>query len=527
MILIGLLILAGGIGYAIVTNRAVAKKEMEMRYMQTSSIADALDIFQQMEGASFNYRHYVELSGTAAADEPVYGPYSKRQVAYYEAACFSVNEVTVQGSGNSQIRQEESLLTEEKSSIPFYLTDGSEEHKIYVDLESFGDSVDLLTACNRMEGPNSDFSKRVDGRSQSGSEGVSGSSMSSGIVKAQMGKTTLRALCGQLQTVPQELSALASPAFESESERADFSMCSALQKASGFVQIVQEKASRWQTNIFGGFPKPFLPCAATAFDGGGTADFKSRGLAFGSGQMEASDREFSAAAGAPCTDMYAFAGKSAGGPRGGGGRGGISRPAAKRPSSGRASAGRTSFGSASFGGSGAKRSAGERNRSGGSLSGSRSRSSGGFGSGGTGGFGMGGFGGFGTGGFGGFGGFGPGPMGGGRPSRRRAPAAGLGPVILGAELMGAGRTSHSRFLGYRLLEEVIPLSQPLYVLGEIYRNGDRLYIGRATGKNGESWFSTRPESEILKALHSKKKTAGGVAVISAVLALICIALELF
>ena len=62
-------------------------------------------------------------------------------------------------------------------------------------------------------------------------------------------------------------------------------------------------------------------------------------------------------------------------------------------------------------------------------------------------------------------------------------------------------SSVNGFRGYRIIEDVIPLNSPIYALGEIYRNGPDVYIGRSVAPEyPSSYFATRPEAEVIAAL---------------------------
>ena len=65
-------------------------------------------------------------------------------------------------------------------------------------------------------------------------------------------------------------------------------------------------------------------------------------------------------------------------------------------------------------------------------------------------------------------------------------------------------TSTDTFRGYRLVENVVPLGSPIYCIGEIYRNGTDVYMGRSLAKDyPTSYFATKPESEVLSAIGSR------------------------
>ena len=56
----------------------------------------------------------------------------------------------------------------------------------------------------------------------------------------------------------------------------------------------------------------------------------------------------------------------------------------------------------------------------------------------------------------------------------------------------------STFRGYRLVEDVVPLASPTYCIGEIYRNSDKVYMGRSLAEDyPTSYFATKAETELL------------------------------
>lgn len=66
-----------------------------------------------------------------------------------------------------------------------------------------------------------------------------------------------------------------------------------------------------------------------------------------------------------------------------------------------------------------------------------------------------------------------------------------------------GPSQTDTFRGYRLVENVVPLRSPIYCIGEIYRNGIDVYMGRSLAKDyPTSYFATKPESEVLSTIGS-------------------------
>ena len=65
------------------------------------------------------------------------------------------------------------------------------------------------------------------------------------------------------------------------------------------------------------------------------------------------------------------------------------------------------------------------------------------------------------------------------------------------------RTPQTTLRGYRLVEDVVPLNSPIYCIGELYRVGTDVYMGRSIDENyPTSYFATKPEAEVLQTLKS-------------------------
>lgn len=74
----------------------------------------------------------------------------------------------------------------------------------------------------------------------------------------------------------------------------------------------------------------------------------------------------------------------------------------------------------------------------------------------------------------------------------------------------------SRFLGYRFFEEILPESQPMYILGEIHKRGNRLYVGRSVATKKPSHVTYKSEDELLDDIKNEKFVAIGIGVASVV-----------
>jgi hypothetical protein len=77
-----------------------------------------------------------------------------------------------------------------------------------------------------------------------------------------------------------------------------------------------------------------------------------------------------------------------------------------------------------------------------------------------------------------------------------------------------------RTLGYRMVEKIIPLAQPLYVLGEAYLRTGNIFVGRPGDKKKAYIVSTKSEGQIAKEAKSGSTAAliGGIVLFVAGLA---------
>lgn len=70
-------------------------------------------------------------------------------------------------------------------------------------------------------------------------------------------------------------------------------------------------------------------------------------------------------------------------------------------------------------------------------------------------------------------------------------------------------------LGYRMREKTISLNQPLYVLGEAYKEGNTIHIGKPVDKDKSFIVSTKSEDELVGKYEGNAKIAlfGGIAAV--------------
>lgn len=57
------------------------------------------------------------------------------------------------------------------------------------------------------------------------------------------------------------------------------------------------------------------------------------------------------------------------------------------------------------------------------------------------------------------------------------------------------------FRGYRIIEDVVPLGSPIYSLGEIYRSGEDVHVGKSVSESyPSSYFACKHEAEVIEHL---------------------------
>lgn len=155
---IGILIILAGIAGSFhlmkrAERRAAAMPQKEP--IRPIPIEDAVNGLVKKEAADPGARHYVELYGLARTDRPAATPITGRPAACYRTVSYSCRAKENGASGRRPFRSGAGLeQTEEyRESGPddFYLMDSTSDEKIYVDLDSFGDRAELLTACDSYE----------------------------------------------------------------------------------------------------------------------------------------------------------------------------------------------------------------------------------------------------------------------------------------------------------------------------------------------------------------------------------------
>lgn len=394
----------------------------DVKITQTSRIVDAIQILDDLGTASPGYRHYCELIGQSQASGGVIAPYSQREVAYYDLRCYRIE---VRGG-----KDVETLVAHERSIDPFYFRDAASDDKVYVDLDSFGNNCILVNSTNRVEGPNSDFSKKfssvVGAAKQQAATGVPGVMAAVGMA-AQRGSNVLRGV-----------RAGAGMALDGVRASLNGGLAPAYAGAYGAFPVADSNAPRVKkgSNVAlaasmggrpGGAPRPGMGGMGGQRPGYGSP--RPQGTRPGTGS-----RPQYGSNGLP-VDLNSFLGSAMGSGRLGGPYYYHNDPVS--------SSIETLVGMSL-----------------GALVGSFASAS--------------------------------------KPSTTVTYTV---PQPRPAATDPTNVSSVNGFRGYRIIEDVVPLNSPIYALGEIYRNGPDVFIGRSVSESyPSSYFATKPEAEVIAAL---------------------------
>lgn len=157
-IIFSILLLVAGLVAIFYFRPKMNKRVMEMKYMQTKKISELKESFSQMRqnGLEDNYREYVELKGTAVADEPVVTPFSNQPVVYCESTLSQVTEQRESyqdsdGNWQERVNRNENVISNEKTSQYIYLKDSSDPEKVTLEINASGCSPDIPKTFDRFE----------------------------------------------------------------------------------------------------------------------------------------------------------------------------------------------------------------------------------------------------------------------------------------------------------------------------------------------------------------------------------------
>lgn len=157
-ILIALLLIGGGLGAIFYLRPQTKNSVTEIKYMQTKTISELNDMFNQMEanGLGNEYREFVELKGTVVSDNLVDTPFSNKKVAYCESKLAQVTEIKEQyrdSNGNLQTRvtKHENNISDEKSSQEISMIDSSTNTPVVLEINGTGCKLDIPKTFDRFE----------------------------------------------------------------------------------------------------------------------------------------------------------------------------------------------------------------------------------------------------------------------------------------------------------------------------------------------------------------------------------------
>lgn len=130
---------------------------LEMKFMQTKSISELKDIFNQMSNNELtDYREFVELKGNVTDDTLVDAPFSNKRVAYCESKLSQVTEdkehyIDSQGRQQTRIRKNENVISNERTSQLITMTDSSSKEKVTLEINASGCKLDIPKTFDRFE----------------------------------------------------------------------------------------------------------------------------------------------------------------------------------------------------------------------------------------------------------------------------------------------------------------------------------------------------------------------------------------
>ena len=157
-ILIPLLFIGGGLVAIFYLKPKVQNSVTEIKYMQTKTISELMDMFNQMDanGLGNEYREFVELKGTVVSDNLVDTPFSNRKVAYCESKLVQVTETREQyrdrnGNIQTRIRKNENTISNEKTSQEIYIKDNSSNEYVVLEINGTGCQLDIPKTFDRFE----------------------------------------------------------------------------------------------------------------------------------------------------------------------------------------------------------------------------------------------------------------------------------------------------------------------------------------------------------------------------------------
>jgi hypothetical protein len=154
--IIGAVLIVGGALIGVLVTRAIKNKNIEIKFMQTTSLSDLKKQLADSAGAGLTgYRQYVEIKGVADAETSEKTPYSEKEVAYFTADFYQVDEeaetYTDENGTHQRMKRKESLVSSQKSYAPLYVKDSQGEEKALIELAASGMQLDMGKTFDKFE----------------------------------------------------------------------------------------------------------------------------------------------------------------------------------------------------------------------------------------------------------------------------------------------------------------------------------------------------------------------------------------
>ena len=155
--IIGGILIAAGIFVGLFIPRKIKSKNLEIKFMRTTPIAELKGILSDNAAAGLDgYRHFVELKGSAGSESGEKAPFSAKNVAYFNSDLYQVYEETEttkddKGVASQHLVKKESHLTNQKSSGIVTIQDAQSGEKVYFDISQSGLQLDTSKTLDKFE----------------------------------------------------------------------------------------------------------------------------------------------------------------------------------------------------------------------------------------------------------------------------------------------------------------------------------------------------------------------------------------
>lgn len=160
-IILPIALIIGGLLCIFYIRPKIQNKVMEMKYMQTKSVAELRQMFDNMDSMVLGdeYREYVEIKGNVCSQASVMTPYSERKVSYCESGLTQVTEVKEQYRDNegclkTRVTKRETLISNEKTSQVIRMKDSTDAGEIVLEIQASGCELDIPKTFDRFEPKN-------------------------------------------------------------------------------------------------------------------------------------------------------------------------------------------------------------------------------------------------------------------------------------------------------------------------------------------------------------------------------------